>query len=56
MVIIDYGYASSEMYIKDRMRGTIACIKNHISDFNPMEDIGEKDISSFVNFSFISNI
>ena len=56
MVIIDYGYASSEMYIKDRMRGTIACIKNHISDFNPLEDIGEKDISSFVNFSFISNI
>ena len=38
------------------MHGTIACIKDHLSDFNPLEDIGEKDVSSFVNFSYLKNI
>ena len=38
------------------MHGTIACIKNHLSDFDPLEDIGEKDVSSFVNFSYLKNI
>ena len=55
-VIFDYGYSADELYISDRMNGTLTCIKNHISDFNPLEDIGEKDVSSFVNFSFLKNI
>ena len=38
------------------MHGTLACIKDHLSDFNPLEDIGEKDVSSFVNFSYLKNI
>lgn len=56
IIIIDYGYSSKEMYLKDRNEGTITCIGNHISDFNPLEDIGDKDISSFVNFSFLNQI
>ncbi len=56
LLIFDYGYSANELYINDRMNGTIACIKNHLSDFNPLEDIGEKDVSSFVNFSYLRNI
>jgi len=55
-LIFDYGYSASELYINDRMDGTIACIKNHLSDFNPLSEIGEKDISAFVNFSYLKNI
>ena len=55
-LIFDYGYSANELYIDDRMNGTIACIKDHLSDFNPLEDIGEKDVSSFVNFSYLKNI
>ena len=55
-MIFDYGYPANELYIDDRVGGTIACIKNHLSDFNPLEDLGEKDISSFVNFSYLKNI
>ena len=55
-LIFDYGYSANELYIDDRMHGTIACVRDHLSDFNPLEDIGEKDISSFVNFSYLKNI
>ena len=55
-VIIDYGYSANELYIDDRVDGTIACIKDHLSDFNPLNDIGKKDISSFVNFTYIKKI
>jgi len=55
-LIFDYGYSANELYIDDRMHGTIACIKDHLSDFDPLEDIGEKDLSSFVNFSYLKNI
>ena len=55
-LIFDYGYSANELYIDDRMHGTVACVRDHLSDFNPLEDIGEKDISSFVNFSYLKNI
>ena len=37
MVILQMNYT-----LGDRMNGTLTCIKNHISDFNPLEDIGSK--------------
>ena len=55
-LIFDYGYPSDELYLQDRMQGTISCIKNHKVDFNPLVDIGMKDISAFVNFTFLKNI
>ena len=56
LIIFDYGYSANELYIPDRMNGTVSCIRNHLSDFNPLTEIGDKDISSFVNFSYINNI
>ena len=55
-LIFDYGYTSSELYLKDRSLGTITCIKNHITDFNPLSDVGMKDISAFVNFTYLKNV
>ena len=55
-LIFDYGYTSSELYLKDRSLGTITCIRNHVTDFNPLSDIGMKDISAFVNFTYLKNI
>ena len=55
-LIFDYGYTSSELYLKDRSSGTITCIKNHVTDFNPLSDIGMKDVSAFVNFTYLKNI
>tara|TARA_Y100000389_G_scaffold165284_1_gene169397 strand:+ start:2149 stop:3231 length:1083 start_codon:yes stop_codon:yes gene_type:complete len=55
-LIFDYGYSANELYINDRIEGTLTCIKNHLSDFDPLVDVGEKDISAFVNFSYLKNI
>ena len=55
-LIFDYGYTSSELYLKDRSLGTITCIKNHVTDFNPLSDVGMKDVSAFVNFTYLKNI
>ena len=53
VILIDYGYNAREYYLD---KGTLICIKNHTTNFNPLQDIGNQDISSFVNFSHISNI
>ena len=38
------------------MEGTLVCIHNHQSHFDPLINIGRQDISSFVNFSHLSNL
>ena len=53
---IDYGYNSKEYFLRDRNEGTLVCAHKHQSNFNPMTNIGEQDLSSFVNFSHLSNI
>ena len=56
IMIIDYGYNSQEYFLDDRMEGTLVCIHNHQSHFDPLINIGRQDISSFVNFSHLSNL
>ena len=56
IMIIDYGYNSKEYFLDDRMEGTLVCIHNHQPNFDPLINIGSQDISSFVNFSHISNL
>ena len=54
--LIDYGYNSKEYFLEDRSEGTLVCVHNHQPNFEPMVNIGEQDLSSFVNFSHLKNI
>ena len=54
--LIDYGYNSKEYFLEDRNEGTLVCVHNHQPNFDPMINIGEQDLSSFVNFSHLNNI
>ena len=54
--LIDYGYNSKEYFLEDRSAGTLVCVHNHQPNFEPMANIGEQDLSSFVNFSHLKNI
>ena len=56
VMIIDYGYNGQEYFLDDRMEGTLVCIHNHQSHFDPLINVGRQDISSFVNFSHLSNL
>ncbi len=54
VVTIDYGYPSRELYIEERKFGTLLCYYKNAVDDNPYEMVGEKDMTSHVNFSFLS--
>ena len=56
LFVIDYGYASKEYFLHDRSEGTLVCIHKHKSNFDPLSNIGNQDISSFVNFSHLKNL
>jgi SAM-dependent MidA family methyltransferase len=51
---IDYGFPEAEYYHPQRLQGTLMCHRAHLMDSNPLADVGEKDITSHVNFSSIA--
>jgi SAM-dependent MidA family methyltransferase len=51
---IDYGFPEAEYYLPERIGGTLMCHRAHVSDANPLADVGEKDITAHVNFSAIA--
>jgi len=54
--IIDYGYNTKEYFLEERNEGTLVCIYNHKANFDPLSHIGQQDLSTFVNFSHLTNI
>jgi SAM-dependent MidA family methyltransferase len=54
IVMIDYGFTESEYYHPERSMGTVMCHKAHVSDTNPLVDVGQKDITAHVNFTGIA--
>jgi SAM-dependent MidA family methyltransferase len=51
---IDYGFPEAEYYHPQRTGGTLMCHRAHLSDTNPLADVGAKDITAHVNFSAIA--
>jgi SAM-dependent MidA family methyltransferase len=53
-LFIDYGFPEAELLHPQRHMGTLMCHRGHRSDGNPLQDVGEKDITAHVNFSAIA--
>jgi len=51
---IDYGFPEAEYYHPQRSEGTLMCHRAHMSDTNPLVDVGLKDITAHVNFTGIA--
>jgi SAM-dependent MidA family methyltransferase len=51
---IDYGFPESEYYHPQRHMGTLMCHRGHLADPDPLEGVGEKDITAHVNFTGIA--
>ena len=51
---IDYGFPESEYYHPQRHMGTLMCHYQHQADPDPLDRVGEKDITAHVNFSGIA--
>jgi SAM-dependent MidA family methyltransferase len=54
ILLIDYGFSESEYYHPQRVGGTLACHSKHRVDFDPLQDVGRKDLTAHVNFSDIA--
>jgi SAM-dependent MidA family methyltransferase len=51
LLTIDYGYTEREYFSEERSRGTIMCYRNHQYNENPLDHIGDQDITAHVNFT-----
>ncbi len=51
---IDYGFPEAEYYHPQRTSGTLMCHRAHQADADPLQDVGEKDITAHVNFTGIA--
>jgi len=51
---LDYGFPADEYYHPQRTGGTLMCHHLHRSDPDPLSHVGEKDITSHVNFTGIA--
>ena len=51
---IDYGFPESEYYHPQRSGGTLMCHRAHRADADPLADVGEKDITSHLDFTAIA--
>ena len=53
-LFIDYGFPEAEYYHPQRTGGTLMCHHAHLSDADPLDRPGEKDITAHVNFTGIA--
>ncbi|RKO67065.1 class I SAM-dependent methyltransferase [Desulfofundulus salinus] len=51
VLIIDYGMDSMELYHPSRFEGTLRCYRQHRLSSDPLNHVGQQDITSHVNFS-----
>lgn len=55
LLIIDYGYQSSELKLKKYSNGTLVCYHNHTTNNDPFLRMGYQDITAHVNFTAVMN-
>jgi len=54
VLLLDYGFPEHEYYHPQRSMGTVMCHRGHLLDADPLQDVGEKDITAHVNFTGIA--
>lgn len=54
LALFDYGFPEAEYYHPQRSGGTVMCHQGHLSDPDPLESVGEKDITAHVDFTGIA--
>jgi SAM-dependent MidA family methyltransferase len=52
--LIDYGFPEAEYYHPQRHMGTLMCHQAHRADADPLQQVGEKDITSHLDFTAIA--
>jgi SAM-dependent MidA family methyltransferase len=53
-LFVDYGFPQAEYYHPQRTGGTLMCHRAHRADTDPLADVGDKDITSHVDFTAVA--
>ncbi len=56
VLTIDYGYPAPELYAPWRHAGTLLCYRQHQTNENPLQDVGQQDITTHVDFTTLQNV
>lgn len=51
VLTIDFGYTESQLYSPERGKGTLRCYYRHSISMNPLENVGDQDISSHIDLT-----
>jgi SAM-dependent MidA family methyltransferase len=51
LVVLDYGYPAEQLYAPTRRAGSLLCYYRHTLSSDPLERIGEQDITTHVDFT-----
>ena len=54
LLLIDYGYPRTELYLAERSQGTLMCYSRHRAHGDPYRDLGLQDITAHVDFSALA--
>ena len=54
LLVLDYGYQASELYAPGRRHGTLLCYRDHRLASDPLEHVGEQDITSHLDFTSLA--
>ena len=54
MILVDYGFPRHEYYHPDRSQGTLMCHYQHLAHGDPLQHIGEQDITAHVDFTHVA--
>lgn len=54
VLLIDYGFPQAEYYHPQRTGGTLMCHRAHRADADPLDAVGDKDITAHVDFTALA--
>jgi len=55
LIIVDYGYSASELYGRERRRGTLLAYHRNATSEQYLERVGEQDLTAHVNFTALED-
>lgn len=56
VLTIDYGGSAAELYAPENRDGTLVCYRRHVATGDPLENIGEQDITCHVDFTSLQRL
>ena len=54
ILMADYGYPRDVYYLPERTQGTLTAYQDHRKSFNPLESVGECDLTAHVEFTTLT--